>query len=377
MTKADRVNYLDIDVLTMAKRRIKHVYETFDELWVAFSGGKDSLVTLHLVEEVLREQGYAGKINVVFRDEELIPDDVISFVQAYARDPKYNFVYLAVPLLSQKFILGRTCEYIQWDWKRDWLRPKPEMAITDLGAGPNKVYDQYSMDQAVFGRLKGSVAVINGIRADESLIRYSSCVNKRNENYINATDSPKVKFVKPIYDWSVMDIFRYLYDRQIKYCGIYDNQLWNKMKLRVATPLHAEAAKTFGKWRTLYPVFYEQLISIFPEMLAQERYWDDLDRYSIIYAYPRTWDGIFEYIRENIEDRPQRILARDRVQSAKERRERHQRNGTASPENFWGYPLLYVFKIVVAGQYKRVINPSAKPTKEELSYERESIAVAG
>jgi hypothetical protein len=174
-----------------------------------------------------------------------------------------------------------------------------------------------------------------------------------------------------------MDIFRYLYDREIKYCGIYDNQLWNKMKLRVATPLHAEAAKTFGKWRTLYPVFYEQLISIFPEMLAQERYWDDVDRYAVIYRYPRTWEGIFEYIRENIDDRPQRILARERVKAAKERREKNERDGIASPVNFWGFPLLYVFKLVLSGQYKRNINPCFNPTKEELLYEREPTAVAG
>ncbi len=296
------------------------------------------------------------------------------FVQSYAADPKYNFVYLAVPMLSQKFILGRTCDYIQWDPARAWIRPKPANTITDLGMG-SRIYSQYDMDQAVFKDVPGNVAVINGIRADESLIRYSSCVNKRNENYINGTETPKVKFVKPIYDWSVNDVFKYMMERDIKYCGIYDNQLWNGMKLRVATPLHAEASKTFGKWRTLYPVFYEQLITLFPEMLAQERYWGDLDRYGVIYRYPRSWSGILQYIRENIEDPAQRRLARQRVVSAQERRERHERNGTASPVNYWGYPILYVFKLVVAGGYKRVINPSSQPTKEELEYER-PIAVA-
>lgn len=58
-----QVEYLDVDVLTMAKERIRHVCATFDQIWVAFSGGKDSTVTLHLVEEVLRELGDRGRFH--------------------------------------------------------------------------------------------------------------------------------------------------------------------------------------------------------------------------------------------------------------------------------------------------------------------------
>jgi len=39
---------------------------------VCFSGGKDSLVTLRLFEEVRKEEKIEDPINVIFRDEELI-----------------------------------------------------------------------------------------------------------------------------------------------------------------------------------------------------------------------------------------------------------------------------------------------------------------
>ena len=93
--------------------------------------------------------------------------------------------------------------------------------------------------------VKGKIAFINGIRADESLIRLASCLSKKNENYINSTAVPNVKLCKPIYDWSQDDIFLYFYKKNIKYCGIYDMQVLNRDQLRVATPLHAENAKRF------------------------------------------------------------------------------------------------------------------------------------
>ena len=362
-----QVNYVDRDVLTEAKTRIKHVIDIFDHVFVAFSGGKDSLVTLTLVEEVWNELGRKDKINVIFRDEELIPDDVINFVQEKAKNPIYNFRYFAVQMASHKFILGRTLDYVQWDDNRKWIRPKPAMAITELpGAGKGKIFSQYDMDyHAVYG-FAGKCAMITGIRADESLIRYRSCINKRNENYINATEAPNVKLVKPIYDWSEKDVFKYLWERKVKYCTIYDKQTWNGQRLRVSTPIHAESSKELGKLKTLYPVFYEQLMTLFPEMLVQERYWKSLDRYAIIYKYPKSWQGIRQYIMEQLPDDHQQKLAIYRLETCMKLRG-NQAGGTE--KNFYGYPMLYVFKCIVAGQYKRVIQPCKTPSQAEIIYE--------
>ena len=300
------VRYLESDVLTEAKARIKHVIDIFDHVYVAFSGGKDSLVTLHLVRECYREMGIVGPVRCLFRDEELIPSQVIDFVQAHWRDTEnWSMDYYAVPLKSSKFILGQTYDYIQWDPAREWIRPKPASAITEIPGWENRVFSQYDMDAAAFSHLKGKVAIITGIRADESMTRFKAIVNKRHESHICSPDSAhpsNANLVRPIYDWSQNDIFKYLHDREIKYCDIYDSQVWNKENLRVSTPLHAESSKRIYKLRTRDPIFYEQLIALFPEMLMQERYWDEMDRGAIFEKYPPCFDGILQYIEENIED---------------------------------------------------------------------------
>jgi predicted phosphoadenosine phosphosulfate sulfurtransferase len=360
-------HYIDTDVYTEAKKRIKHIITTFDKVFVSFSGGKDSLVALRLTEEVYEELGIGDPVNVIFRDEELIPDDVVQFVHNYYHSGRYNFKYFAVPLRSSKFILGRSFEYVQWDESREWIRPKPDFAIT---GEKGVIYDQYTMDEYAVRGERGRIAMITGIRADESLVRFRACVNKKNENYINATASPNIKICKPLFDWSEKDIFKYLHDNHIPYCPIYDKQMFNGEGLRVSTPLHAEAAKRFDKLKTIYPQFYQQVVDIFPEMLVQERYWNEYDRYGMISRYEPSWLGILKYIQENIKDPERQTLAKKRLFHAKQFREAAIAKNPKAKANLGGYPVLYVFKCIINGDYKRKIQPKDKISQAEKEFEK-------
>lgn len=346
--------FIDVDVLTEAKKRIHHTYDIFDRVVVAFSGGKDSLAVLHLVHEVAQERGIE-KVDVVFRDEELIPQSVIDFVDKYYHLPWVEMKYLTVPLASTKFILGQSQEYIQWDPKREWVRPKPSYGLNneDLGFPEDTVWDQYTTDDLMASWYKGRVALVNGIRASESLIRYRASVNKLNENYINASSSRKAKLVKPIYDWDENDIFRYFYDAGIAYCQIYDEQTWNGSELRVATPLHAEAAKKLDRLAALDPQLYQQLMEVFPETAIQSRYWREYDRSSIVEQYGHSLLGVRDWIMEYITDPQQRSKAILELESI-------ERRTINSPDS---YPPDYVLKAMMGGQYKRVIQPVAKKAK--------------
>tara|TARA_B100002051_G_scaffold219328_1_gene212768 strand:- start:1946 stop:3034 length:1089 start_codon:yes stop_codon:yes gene_type:complete len=346
--------YIDVNVYDEAKNRIRHVINTFDTLVVMFSGGKDSLAVLHLLKEVYEEIGINVEnkpINVVFRDEELIPETVIKFVDKYYKKSWVNMRYYAVPLYSQKYVLGETATYVQWDKNRDHIRKPPSYAI-QLESNDNRIFAQDTMDSFVAKEYKGKIAFINGIRATESLVRYRSSVNKINENYINAPKGDKateknVRLVKPIYDWEENDVFKYFYEKNIEYCPVYDLQLWNGDQFRVATPIHQEAAKTFHRLKTLDPVLYSQVIEIFPDMLVQERYYKEFNKDSIKQKYAGSLQSILQYIKDTITDPKQKHEAYKNFQSCVKLHR-------YSPE---AYPLKHIFNHFLGGGYKRVIMP--------------------
>ena len=339
--------YIESDVLTEARKRIHHIFDVFDTIVVMFSGGKDSLATLHLVREVMQERGINKPVNVVFRDEELIPDEVIHFVDKYRQLEWTNLLWFAVPMRSTKYVLGRCFDYIQWDPNREHVRVCPEWAIT-LPAGDKRVFDQYSMDALVAEHFKGKLAFLTGIRASESLMRFKASVNKLNENYINAVDSTqRVKLCKPIYDWEEDDVFKYFYEKGIQYCQIYDHQMWSGQSMRVSTPLHAESAKRFNKLKESAPELYQNVIRIFPEMLAHERYYPDLDRAAIKKQYGSSYEGVRSWIEENITDEHQYKLAIDRFKKVMVALQK-------APDS---YPPYYLLKAFMSGAYKRNILP--------------------
>lgn len=358
--------YIDKDVYTAAKERINYIIDSFDTVMVCFSGGKDSLVTLSLVEEVYKERGITDKIKVVFRDEELIPDDVINFVIEKYNSGKYDFRYYAIPLLSHKYILGKTEEYIQWDSKRKWLRQPPDFAIK-LEPGDNRVFSQFDADGFICQNEPGKVALLVGIRAQESLMRTRGILSKRNLPFIAATETDKVNLCKPIYDWTEDDVFLYFYKTGIKYCPIYDAEMLNGQMLRVATPLHAENAKRIGKLRTLYPVFYQQLVDIFPEVLIQDKYFDEYDRTGIIMKYEHSWKGIRDYIMDEVGE-SEKPLAWKRVCACRSLRKNLLARGEHK-DNLGGYPILYVFKTILAGSFKHSIMPKNKASLQDFTYE--------
>lgn len=226
MTAKHQRRYIEANVYEEAKCRIRHIYEAFDSVCVCFSGGKDSLVALHVTWEVAQELGH-DHINVVFLDEEVINQSVIDFVNEYRVKPWIRMRYFCYPLKSQICCLSITREYVQWDPRRQHIRPIPEHAI-QRSPGDDRFYSQHEMSDILAGELLGRVALITGIRAQESPMRMQACMAKMNENYITKTGnglsepSKRAMNAKPLFDWLEPDIFRYLYEHQIRYCEVYD-----------------------------------------------------------------------------------------------------------------------------------------------------------
>ena len=299
---ARQKRYIERNVYEEAKKRIHHIYDTHDHVNVAFSGGKDSGVVLNMVLEVAQERGLSV-VDCHHRDEEFNPSFILDNIKHYFDMPHFNMTWYCVPRSSTMFVLGKSIEIVKWDasGEREWVRPKPDWAETLNDT--KHVFGQDDFDAMIANTYPtGKVGIINGVRAEESLVRYRSVVNKVHDNYIVKSFHPRASLCKPIYDWLVQDVFKYFYVTGHRYSAWYEQQLWSGDALRVASPLIAESMKSIEKWASMDPEFYNRLTAVFPEVRAHERYKGTISQQLIIDEYGKDMNGVLNWIKANVDE---------------------------------------------------------------------------
>lgn len=114
-----------------------------------------------------------------------------------------------------------------------WVRQPPEEAITDMTYFP---FYRYAMTfeefvpafSSWFADNKCGVAVLTGVRADESLNRFMGLVSQRKLRYADdkpwTTASPEGFYytMYPLYDWKTRDIWIYHTRTRAIYNPLYD-----------------------------------------------------------------------------------------------------------------------------------------------------------
>lgn len=236
-----------------SRERISMVFDCFERIYIAFSGGKDSSVMFHLVmEEAIKRN---RKVAVMFIDFEALYKETVRHAEEMFELYKDHIEphWICIPMLLRNALTNYEPRWVCWDEEKKemWIRQKPSFAksASDYPFALDKM--EFEEFIVLFGEWYGQgkmCAGFIGIRAQESLHRYCAIATweKRDAMFKNQRWTTKIVAstynVYPIYDWKSEDIWRYhAQNRNKPHNGIYD-----KMQMAGVPLKHQRLCQPFG-----------------------------------------------------------------------------------------------------------------------------------
>lgn len=261
-----------MNVYDAIQERLKFIFSEFDNVYVSFSGGKDSGVLLNLCSDFIRKH-YPGRKLIVFHiDYEAQYQMTTDYVDSVMKDDDVMENYrVCMPLRAYCATSMHQSYWIPWEKsKRDiWVRDLPENCIHE----DNHEFDFFTPGmsdydfQERFGiwlhrrRHARRTCCLVGIRTQESLNRWRAIYSDRNQNIYQEKKWTRmvdqdVYNAYPIYDWKTEDIwianarFGWTYNRL--YDLFYKAGL-NIDQMRVASPFNDWAINSLKLYRVIDP----------------------------------------------------------------------------------------------------------------------------
>ena len=272
--------YTGQNVMEALLDRLDYVFKEFDNIYVSFSGGKDSGLLLNLTLD-FQKKYYANKrIGVFHQDFEAQYTVTTQYIErTFARiEQDVEPYWVCLPMATRTALSSYEMFWYPWDDTKEssWVRPMPDHPyVINLDHNPMTTY-RYRMRQEdlakQFGRWyrqshgDGKTMCLLGIRTDESLQRYSGIINKKHGYEGKCWISKQFKDVwcaSPMYDWSTSDVWHANALFGYEYNHLYDLYYMAGLKpdqMRVASPFNDYAKDSLNLYRVIDPEIWTKLV---------------------------------------------------------------------------------------------------------------------
>ncbi len=272
--------YLKQNVYEVVQERLKFIFREFDNIYVSFSGGKDSGLLLELVLDFQKKYYPDKKVGVFHQDFEAQYTVTTEYIERTFERIKNDVepYWVCLPMATRTALSSYEMYWYPWDDTNEecWVRPMPQKEyVINMENNPVTTY-RYRMHQEdlakQFGRWyrishggKSTVCLL-GMRADESLQRYSGFLNRKYGYKGKCWISNQFKDVwcaSPLYDWTLNDVWHAHYLFQYDYNRLYD--LYYKAglrvtQMRVASPFNDYSKDSLNLYRVIDPEIWVRLV---------------------------------------------------------------------------------------------------------------------
>lgn len=264
--------YLTQNVLDAARERIALLFDHFESITVSVSSGKDSSVLFDLCLQEALSRGQ--RIKAFFLDQEAEYANSITVIQHIMGQEAVIPLWYQVPIFMTNATSYSDYFLYAWGPGEQWMRDKDPIAIHSLEEDhPKRFYKFIPWLQAK----DPSSAYLVGLRADEGITRYRAVTKNPGWNALNwGTTNGSVHTFYPIYDWTVYDIWKYIYDFKVKYNRIYDLMFMDGYsiykKMRISNLIHEKSFHCLSDLPRFEPETYDRLCERIGGISTASRY---------------------------------------------------------------------------------------------------------
>lgn len=272
--------YLQKSVYDAFRERLEFIFQEFDNIYISFSGGKDSGLLLNLTLDYRNKYYPDRKIGLFHQDFEAQYTVTSEYVERTFEQVKDQVepYWVCLPMATRTALSSYEMFWYPWDdtKKESWVRPMPQKEyVVNLDNNPISTY-RYRMHQEdlakQFGRWyktfhgnKKTVCLL-GMRAAESLQRYSGFLNKKYGYKDECWITQQFKDVwcaSPLFDWSSEDVWHANYVFGYDYNRLYDLYYMAGLKvsqMRVASPFNDYSKDSLNLYRVIDPEIWVRLV---------------------------------------------------------------------------------------------------------------------